>query len=207
MVALQGLVGADYLPKGSTRMPTKLNLPILALVVCMGTACSSDPVAYSAPVGINLKAKGGDVKGGVVVDDKGITTESGNPYGAFVTEARKSLGKDPSRIEVTSAQMLLGGASKGVSALEQVFTDRVDLLFVMNDTNNSFPVAHAIAPKGGGPVNFSVDFDAKTVQAADFSKLSGGGFKVVVRGAAAPTFAGKDMEADLQVVLRFEAFE
>ena len=45
-------------------------------------ACSSDPVSYSAPVGINLKAKAGDAAAGAITESKGITTESGNPYGA-----------------------------------------------------------------------------------------------------------------------------
>ena len=36
------------------------------------------------PVGINLKAKSADTTGGVVSDEKGITTESANPYGCLL---------------------------------------------------------------------------------------------------------------------------
>lgn len=171
-------------------------------------ACSDDPVSYSAPVGINLKAKGDDVKNGVVVDEKNITTESGNPYGAFVSEARKRLGREPGRIEVSSASLLLGATSKGVTTLEQVLTGRVDLQFVMNDTNNTFLVGHLMGPTGPGPRAFTVDFAPSGLQGADWQKLLGGSFKVVLRGTAVSSFVGaKDTEADMQVTLQFAAFE
>lgn len=71
-------------------------LSLLVLVVL--AACGDDPVSFSAPVGINLKAKSGDVSNNVVSDEKGITTESSNPYGAFVTDARAQIGRDPGSI-------------------------------------------------------------------------------------------------------------
>jgi len=35
-----------------------------------------------------------------VTDDKGINTESGNPYGAFVANAQREIGGDPASIDV-----------------------------------------------------------------------------------------------------------
>src|SRR5439155_24452981 len=99
-----------------------LALPILA-------ACGSDPVSYSAPVGIELKAKSGDVTNAAVTELKDITTESGNPYGAFTNDAQAKLGHAPSRIELADLTLTLGGQSTGGSALEQVFNGDVDVSF------------------------------------------------------------------------------
>src|ERR1051325_8993418 len=109
---------------------------LCVLVVLAG--CGDSPVNYSAPVGINLKAKSGDVVQNVVSDKKSITTESGNPYGAFVGAAQQRLGRDPSRIEITGITIVLGADSTGVTTLDQVFTGQVDVLFLMNDTNNTY---------------------------------------------------------------------
>lgn len=180
----------------------------LLLVPVVLAACGREPVSYSAPVGLNLKAKGDDVKNNVVVDEKSITTESGNPYGAFVSEARRRLGRDPGQIDVRAATLLLGGTSKGVTALEQALAGRVDVQFVMNDSNNTFNVAHVTDPKGVGPVRLSVGFEPRMIQGEDYGRLLNGSFKVVLRSAAAAGFAGrKDTQADLQVTLEFAAFE
>jgi len=103
--------------------------------------CGDDPVSYSAPVGINLKAKSANSTNGVVTDEKGINTESGNPFGAFVTDARRELGRDPGYIDVDEVTVLLGAGSTGVTRLGEVFTGNVEVLFQMNDTNNTYPVA------------------------------------------------------------------
>jgi hypothetical protein len=109
-------------------------------------ACGDDPLRYSEPVGINLKAKSADTVGGVVSDEKGISTESTNPYGKFVADARVQLGgKDPAEIALEELTLTLGAGSTGVTRLGEVFTGQVDVLFVMNDTNNT-----AIA--GGGVI-------------------------------------------------------
>ncbi len=183
----------------------------LLVLAALGTvSCSGNkPVSYSAPVGINLKAKGDDAKSGVITEEKNINTEEGNPYGAFVAAARQELGGvDPKRIEVSSVTLLLGGTSKGVTTLEQVMMGKAEILFVMNDTNDSFPVAHTEDPKGAGPVDLAIDFKSAQVVAEDWSKLLGGSFKVVLRSPAVATFADKkDMDADLQVTIEFAAYE
>src|SRR4051794_31023125 len=64
-------------------------------------ACGSDPVSYSAPVAIEVHAKSGDVNQNVVTEQKDITTESGTPYGKFISDAMTKLGgKEPARIEI-----------------------------------------------------------------------------------------------------------
>ena len=178
------------------------------LVVALVAGCGSDPVSYSAPVGINLKAKSGDVSQTVISEAKDIESESGSPYKAFVDGARQALGgRDPSRIEVASLALVLGAQSTNVTKLEEVFTGRVDVLFVMNETNNTYPVGHVTSPTGGGPVVMTIDFDSNSFSGMDRTSLIGGAFKVVIRGTAATGFAAKDAEVNLQATLRFQAFE
>lgn len=172
-------------------------------------ACGDDPVSYSAPVGINLKAKSSDTVNNVVSDEKGITTESGNPYGAFTSDARRELGRDPGSIDVEEVTILLGAGSTGVTRLGEVFTGNVEILFVMNDTNNTYAVAAGTidAAATGGPHELGASFDAGGVPALDYDKLVGGSFKVALRGPAATGFSTKGADADVQVTLTFAAYE
>lgn len=168
-----------------------------------------DVISYSQPVGINFKVKSDEAaKANTAEADKNVTTESGNPYGAFVHAARAHLGgADPARIDVRSVTLLLGGMSKGVTALEEALAGSVEVLFVMNDTNNTFKVAEVKDPKGTGPVNMSVRFAPDSVLGDDYRQLVGGNFKVVLRSPAAAGFPSrKDAEADLQVTLEFVAY-
>jgi hypothetical protein len=174
------------------------------------TACGDDPVSYSEPVGINLKAKSADTVSGVVANEKGINTESGNPYGAFVTSARNALGgKDPGTIEVDETTVFLGASSVGVTSLGEVFAGNVEVVFQFETSNNSYPVAHGNvdASTTAGPFGLSVDFDGGAIPDADHVKMLNGSFKVILRGPAAAGFTSKGADADLQVTLTFAAFE
>jgi hypothetical protein len=178
-------------------------------VVSLLAACGDDPLSYSAPVGINLKAKSSDTVNNVVTDDKGITTESGNPYGAFIADARRELGRDPGSVDVDHVDILLGAGSTGVTKLSEVFTGNVEVLFEMNDTNNTYAAASGsiAATTAGGPVTLDSSFTADSVPDLDYQKLLAGSFKVVIRGPAAAGFSTKGADADLQVTLTFAAFE
>jgi hypothetical protein len=183
------------------------HMKLVAFALVTMTACGSDPVSYSAPVGINLKAKSSDVASNAITDDKAITTESGNPYGAFVNDARTKLGKDPGAIELDQLTLTLGAQSTGVIALNEVYTGDVDVAFVMNDTNNTYDAGHVTNPTGVGPVDMSVVFRSEQVSAVDFPKLLSGSFKVVIRGAAAVGFSTKSAAANLQATFTFAAFK
>jgi hypothetical protein len=103
--------------------------------------------------------------------------------------------------------LTLGADSTGVTALEQVYTGDVDVLFLMNDTNNTYPAGRVAAPTGPGPVAVGVLFESDAVAEQDWVKLLGGSFKVIIRGTAANDFADKGAKADLQLAFTFAAFE
>ena len=181
--------------------------PLLALLVL--AACGDDPVSYSAPVGIELKAKSGDVTNNAISEDKGITTESGNPYGAFIADAKAKLGgKDPSEIDLDKISITLNVAkSTNVATLDQVMTGDAAVQFVMNDTNNPYTVGHFASPTGVGPVDGHVAFDWGLVGGADVTKMLGGSFKVAMSAPPAADFATKGAEASLTVTFTFTAYE
>lgn len=181
---------------------------LLALPVVLLAACGDDPVQFSEPVGIELKAKSGDVANATVHEEKGITTESGNPYGAFISDAKAKLGgKDPSRIDLDKITITLGAQSTNVTDLNQVVTGDVVVQFLTNDTNNTFVAAHFASPAGVGPDGGSVVFDWTQVGAGDVPKMLGGSFKVVLNGPQAAGFDTKGAEASLQLTFTFTAFE
>jgi hypothetical protein len=182
----------------------KTLLPALVLLA----ACGDDPVSYSAPVGIELKVKSGEVSAGnALTPDKSITSESSNPYGKFISDARAKLGRDPSSIDLDTVTLTLGAQSTVVTSLEQVMTGDVYVRFLTNDTNNTFVAAHWDSPTGIGPVGGHSQFDWALVGSQDVAKMLGGSFKVVLSAPAAADFASKGAEASLQVTFTFSAYE
>jgi hypothetical protein len=180
---------------------------VSALALC--AACGGDPVTFSAPVGISLKARSAETVNGLVDFAKPINTEPGNPYGAFVGSARARIGRDPGLIDVERAELFLGAGSTGVTALGEVFAGDVDLLFQMSDTNNAYLVATAAIGSGtaAGPVGFDVGFAAAEVPDLDYVRMLLGSFKLVARGPAAPSFETRGAVVELQVTLTFAALE
>ena len=171
-------------------------------------ACGTDPVGYSQPVGIELDAKSGDAANATVTESKDITTENGNPYGAFVNDATAKLGgTDPSRIELDRLTLTLGAQSTGVASLDEVVTGDVDVSLLVASSNNTYDAGHVTDPTGVGPVDMDPVFDWTQVAATDRSALLGGAFKVVLRGPAAATFSTKGADARLQVTFTFSAFK
>ena len=187
---------------------TRLSL-LLAVAAFPAVGCGDDPVSYSDPVGLSLSVASGDVDNdGALLDEKNINTESGNPYGAFVSAAQDAIGGPPSSIVVEAATLSIDD-STGVAALEEIFAGDVDVDFVMNGSDTAYPVAaRTIAVgDGGGPVDLDVRFDSGDLADVDYADLVGGSFKVVLSGAAAAGFAAASADADLSLVLTFTAYE
>jgi len=180
---------------------------VLAFAALAAACGSSAPVTYSAPVGISLDVRSADVVSGQISVDKSISTETGNPYGAFVNAAEKALGHAPSRIVVTSATLVMDPASSTqVTALEQVFGGAVQVSFVPNGSRVSLPAATAPQVSGIGPVAMVDLFDSAQVPSTDYPDIVGGSFKVLLTGAAVADFATRSATADLTATFTFEAF-
>lgn len=161
----------------------------IALLVGLAStaACGDDVLSYSAPVGIKLSVASGDVSGGQLVDEKNINTESGNPYGASIAEARAQLGGgDPGALRLDRLQLQLEPTSTNVTVLGEVFAGQAEIQFLMNGSGALLPVATlaVTAATAAGPIDSVVGFDASGVTAADWTGLVGGQFKVVLRGPA-----------------------
>ncbi len=187
------------------KKPKLLALAPVALVLA---ACGGkDPVSYSAPVGISLPVASKDAVSNAIRVDKNINTESGNPYGAFVNEARARIGHDPSRVVLVGATLQILGTSTGVTALEQVFTGTVVISFEMNGTSAVYPAAQVVDPAGAGPVAFGVGFDSDSLPPEDRTSLVGGQFKVVLSGTPAVGFDTANATADLVATFQFIAYE
>jgi hypothetical protein len=188
-------------------MPRTLSSLLAPLAAALLAGCGSDPVSYSAPVGISLDARSGDVVAGAISADKNVNTESGNPYGAFVNAAVQALGRDPSRIAVTSATLELEPGSPGVASLQEVFTGTVAVGFAMNGSSTVYPVASVANPTGAGPVAMTVSFDSASMAPADYADLAGGSFKVELDGTAAAGFASAGATARMTATFGFVAYE
>ena len=192
-----------------TIQPRHLILTATSLLF-FASGCDEKPVSYSSPVGIELKADSDKVIDGALTNDKEISTENGNPYASFVSAARERLGRDPGLIEISRVTALLGADSTGVTGLGQIFDGRVDILFEMNSTNDTIPVAHATidaAVTGSAPVVFTIDFDGTSMVGLNMDDLLDGKFRVAYRGPVEANFASLNAKTDLQITLSFEAFD
>lgn len=171
-------------------------------------ACTDEAQSYSDAVGIEMKLRSGDVSGGMLAEDKQITTESANPYGAFVNDAERALAAPPSAIEVDRVELRLLPSSTNVTHLDEVFANLVEIDFTINDTGNTYVVAQGyVVPGSIEPLALDVMFDSSVVDLTDYQKLLDGSFKVVVRGAAAQNFGKLDASANLETTFTFAAFE
>lgn len=177
-----------------------LSLTLASLLAL--SSCGDDPVAHSETVSIKLSGlKNGDVDNGVYSEEKNINTESGNPYGEFLKNARAALGgKDPGAIELTSAFVRVHADSKNVATLEQVLAD-VELF--VSDSATTLPVGQKDAPTGSSvaiPLDEELDYEPIA------ATLLGGDFKVGVRGTAVDPLPS-DFELKLTLDLKFTAYE
>mgnify|MGYP000684073182 CR=1 FL=1 len=163
-----------------------------------------DPVARTDTIVIQLAGiKEGDIHDGVVEKDKNVTTEVGNPYGAFLDAARVALGRNPSRIEVTSVAITLGGDSRGVISFADLFVGETNV-FLRADVGGTVYVARVTGPTGVGPVICEV-IAGDSALAPIRDALLAGNFRVGIRGTTnrLPT---DDFDARIDVRIGFAAY-
>lgn len=137
-----------------------------------------------------------------------MTSESGNPWAAFIKDTRDQLGADPGDIQLHSASLTFSTDSKGVTKIGEVYNGAVDVQFEMNDSKNIYAVAGTtVSSETGRTVELMPDFDFQTVAAQDREKLFNGSFDVILSGPTAAGFAETDSEASFQMSFVFESFE
>ena len=187
------------------------SLLLAALLVPSLLACGDDVVNYSAPVGIDFKLQSNDVAGGgTFLLPKNISQPSGNPYGAFVHDAERALGRAPSRIVVTYAGLELLGSSS-VANMSEVFQSAAPVWvgFVLTGADPGgtlYPVCNAVNPAGTG-FPMAATFDSAALPAEDYAELLGGSFEVDLGGTATTAFAGGSETADLVVTFGLVAYK
>ena len=186
-------------------------LSTLLLTAAVAAACAKkkhhDPINFSQPVGITLNTKSGDVSGGRIVEIKNINTESGNPFGAFINDARAAIGNhDPGSIDLTALSLTLESNGTGATTLQQIFKGDVVIAFQMNTGTGLYPAGTANNPTGTNQ-SFVESFTTDNMTATDYQGFLGGQFKVVLSGSAATGFATAGANVNLLSTFDFEAFQ
>jgi hypothetical protein len=158
-------------------------------------------VAVVDDIEININVKNADLDAqGVLVTEKNISTEQGNPYGTFLGQIKEELGDDLAAIDLNAAVLTLdaGGTQ---AALEQIYTGEVQLVLV-DETNNTATTIATITDPTGTQAEMDVvgaAFDDEVFQ----TTLNEGSFKVQLRGQA--TDAAANINVNIVSSLSFEA--
>jgi hypothetical protein len=187
--------------------PAARRLPaaLLALAAGCGSAdgtLDGNTVGFSGPVNVRLdKFKDGDVRNEAFDSDKDVDTGSGNPYAAFLRDARAALGRDPAAVVVDRMTFTLAGDTRGVTAFEQIFAGTAVVYVATSAVTVN--VGSVTAPTGAGPVAVQITATRADLAPINAALLSGH-FKVGVRVPAAPA-RPSSFDARVSTTLYFRA--
>lgn len=179
------------------------------LVLAMAAGCGGeDPantantVNFSGPVSINIdKFKDGEVRNNAFDADKSVSTESGNPYGMFLSQARATLGRAPAAVVVDRVTLTLGRDTTGVTAFEQFLGG--PLTVYLASSSATVNIGTVAQPTGAGPVEVVITATRDTLAPIN-SDLTQGSFKVGIRVPAAASLP-RSFDAKVATVLYFRA--
>lgn len=179
-------------------------LALIAGCGASGGTGTGDPITvnYSGPVAIKLdKFKDGEVRNEAFDVDKSINTESGNPYGMFLQQARATLGRAPAAVLVDRVTLTLASDTTGVTSFEQFLGGPLTLYLASSSVTVN--IGTVTQPRGSGPVEVTITATRDTLAPIQ-SDLIQGSFKV---GARVPAAAGRPRSFDAKVstVLYFRA--
>jgi len=178
------------------------------LVLAMAAGCGDDStnpantVNYSGPVSINVdKFKDGEVRNNAFDADRSVSSESGNPYGMFLSQARATLGRAPAAVVVDRVTLTLGRDTTGVTAFEQILGGPLTLYLASSSTTVN--IGTVAQPTGAGPVEVVITATRDTLAPIN-SDLVQGSFKVGIRVPAAASLP-RSFDAKVATVLYFRA--
>ncbi len=180
-------------------LPTLL---AVALIGCGDDSTSANTVNYSGPVAINVdKFKDGDARNDAFDSDKSVSTESGNPYGAFLQTARAVLGRAPAAVLVDRVTLTLARDTTGVTSFEQFLGG--PLVLYLANSGVTVNIGTVAQPRGAGPVDVTITATRDTLAPIN-NDLVQGSFKVGIR---VPAAAGRprSFDAKISTVLYFRA--
>lgn len=175
---------------------------VLTVLAGCGDDLAANTVGFSGPVNISVdKFKDGDVRNDAFDADKSISTESGNPYGAFLQQARGALGRAPAAVLVERVTLTLGRDTTGVTSFEQFLGG--PLVVYLASAAATVIVGTVSQPTGAGPVEVSITATRDTLAPIN-AELVQGSFKV---GLRVPAAAGRprSFDAKISTVLYFRA--
>lgn len=184
------------------RFSTLLLLAAFSSSTLLG--CSDDPAFTSGQVGISLGVKEGDIVGDQIDSRKNVSTESGNPYGAFISKVEDEFGDSPREIRVEAVTLQIQESKDDVSVFEDLWPETVNVFLAADDTVSGFVVASIDSPAGLGPINVPI----RSVDDADGlgQLLESGNFRVGVRGKTDLSETSK-FDTKIAVTLTFGAYE
>lgn len=163
---------------------------------------NANTVNFSGPVAVNIdKFKDGEVRNEAFDVDKSVSTESGNPYGAFLQQARAVLGRPPAAVLVDRATLTLGANSTGVTSFQQFLGGPLTLYLANSGTTVN--IGTVAQPMGAGPVEVTITATRDTLAPLQ-NDLTQNSFKLGIR---VPAAAGRPRSFDAKVstVLYFRA--
>jgi hypothetical protein len=167
----------------------------------LSVGCKPDAVVND--IGINLNIKNADLDANnVLITEKNIATEQGNPYGAFLSDIAAQLGGEPAVITLEAATLTLVGGDQ--TTIEELYVGAVTLTIVDDAAGTETDIATITDPLGVGPLELTIDSDAFDDEAFQ-ATLNDGSFKMRVTGAAAD--AAANINADVALSLSFSANE
>lgn len=191
--------------KGRRTTMFNRTLPALLAVTLLGCgddSTSANTVNYSGPVAINVdKFKDGDAHNDAFDSDKSVSTESGNPYGAFLQTARAVLGRAPAAVLVDRVTLTLARDTTGVTSFEQFLGG--PLVLYLANSGVTVNIGTVAQPTGAGPVDVTITATRDTLAPIN-NDLVQGSFKVGIR---VPAAAGRprSFDAKISTVLYFRA--
>lgn len=179
---------------------------LLTAVLLAATGCgdnlAANTVNFSGPVSITLdKFKDGEVRNNAFDADKNVNTETGNPYGAFLQQARATLGRQPAAVLVERVTLTLGRDTRGVTSFEQFLGG--PLVVYLANSSTTVNLGTVPQPTGAGPIEVTVSATRDTLAPLN-SDLINGSFKVGIRVPAAAGRPGS-FDAKVATVLYFRA--